>query len=33
MEQAVGHFADVPLDEAWVEQIFAAVSAHHDVEN
>lgn len=33
MEQAVGHFADVPLDEAWVEQIFAAVSAHHDVDN
>lgn len=33
MEQAVGHFADVPFDEAWVEQIFSAVSAHHDVEN
>jgi len=32
MEQAVGHFADVPLDEAWVEQIFSAVSAHHDGE-
>jgi len=32
MEQAAGHFADVPLDEAWVEEIFSAVSAHHDGE-
>jgi len=33
MEEAVGHIEDARLDEAWVEQIFSAVSAHHDVEN